>query len=127
MLQSASLMRVVEDWLRRLSVAQRVAVIPALLLLPLAALSVVTVFVLNEQELAFRQSVQESIQTLRPLTTLQTYLERAQVDELEAQSNEPTPRFSSLTHKIDRAFSSIEQSRRSADLPNQLIVNARRA
>lgn len=49
-----------EVLLRRLSVRQRMTAIIALLLLPLAVLSAVSMMVLNEQEMAFRDSVEES-------------------------------------------------------------------
>ena len=87
-----------EHHVRQLSVGQRVAVIIALLLLPMAVLSIVSAAVLNDQEMAFRESVEESIHTLLPLTTLEHYLQRALVDELEAQSNEPVP----AAHDVNR-------------------------
>lgn len=70
-----------EQHLRQLSVGQRIAVIIALLLLPMAVLSVVSAMILNDQEMAFRESVQESIHTLLPLTTLEHYLQRALIDD----------------------------------------------
>ncbi|TAL89362.1 MAG: hypothetical protein EPN62_03225, partial [Candidimonas sp.] len=60
-----------EVLLRRLSVRQRMMAVIAVLLLPLAVLSAVSMMVLNEQEIAFRDSVEESIHGLIPLTTLE--------------------------------------------------------
>ncbi|HYW75613.1 MAG TPA: GGDEF domain-containing protein [Gammaproteobacteria bacterium] len=116
-----------EHRLRRFTVAKRIAIIVGLLLLPMAALSVVSVIVLNHQELSFRESVQESIDTLLPLTTLENYLERAEVDELEAQTDTPVPNFATLTRNIDNTFSNIETSGQPQDLPQGLISAARRA
>ena len=99
---------VIERVLRRLSVGQRIGVIIALLLAPLATLSVVSAVVLNQQEMAFRDSVEESLHTLLPLTTLEQLLDRALVDELEAQSHESVPDFASLTENIDHTFTTVE-------------------
>ncbi|OBS10081.1 GGDEF domain-containing protein [Acidihalobacter prosperus] len=116
-----------EHLLRRLSVGQRIAIMLALLLLPMAALSVVSLDVLEHQELDFRQSVQESINALLPLATLEHYLERAQVDELEAETDTSAPNFTALTHNIDRSFSTIETTDDGPDLPAGLITQAQRA
>lgn len=51
----------------------------------------VGVGVLNEQEAAFSASVEESVTTLLPLSTLEHYLQRALVDELEEQTGESSP------------------------------------
>ena len=109
-----------EHQLRRLSVGQRIAAIIALLLLPMGALSLVSVTLLNEQEIAFRESVEESIHTLLPLTTLEHYLQRALVDELEAQSNESVPDFGALTENIDRTFARIEGSNQGLGLDGEV-------
>jgi len=116
-----------EQHLRQLSVGQRMAVIIALLLLPMAVLSVASAMVLNDQEMAFRESVEESIHTLLPLTTLEHYLQRALVDELEAQSNESVPNFAALTDNIDRSFASIETSLQGPDLPESMVTSAQQA
>lgn len=94
--------------LRKLSVGQRMASILALLLLPMAVLSTVSVAVLNDQEVAFRESVEESITTLLPISTLEHYLQRALVDEIEAQSMESVPNFAALSDNIDKTFATIE-------------------
>lgn len=116
-----------ERHLRKLSVGQRMAAIIALLLLPMAALSIASVAVLNDQEIAFRDSVEESIQTLLPLTTLEHYLQRALVDELEAQSNESVPNFAALTENIDRTFESIESKAPDPDLQETIVIDAQQA
>ena len=116
-----------EQHLRQLSVGQRIAVMIALLLLPMAVLSVVSAMVLNDQEMAFRESVQESIHTLLPLTTLEHYLQRALIDELEAQSNESVPNFAALTDNIDQSFASIETSAQGPDLPESMVTSAQQA
>ncbi|WP_329742203.1 GGDEF domain-containing protein [Dyella sp. A6] len=97
-----------EQRLRMFSVSQRLAMFLALVLLPMLILSVVSVSVLNDQELAFRDSVEESVTTLLPLNTLEHYLQRAMVDELEMQSSESTPGFAALSDSIDKTFASIE-------------------
>lgn len=97
-----------ERRLRRFSVSQRLAFFLVLVLLPLVALSVVSVAVLNEQEVAFSESVEESVTMLLPLSTLEHYLQRALVDELEAQSGQSSPNFAALADTIDRIFARVE-------------------
>jgi len=116
------------EWqLRRFSVGQRIAAAIALLLLPLAALSMASLVVLNDQEATFRETVEESIHTLLPLSTLEHYLQRALVDELKAQSNESVPNFTELTENIDKSFSSIDGSAHDTDLQADLVGDARKA
>jgi len=55
------------DKLRQWSVGQRISMIVLLLFLPLAGLSLVSVWVLNQEEMAFRDTVDESVRTLLPL------------------------------------------------------------
>ncbi|HET6806038.1 MAG TPA: hypothetical protein VFH59_11420, partial [Frateuria sp.] len=97
-----------ETRLRQLSVPQRLGLFLVLVLTPLVALSVVSVAVLNEQEMAFSDSVEESVTMLLPLGTLEHYLQRALVDELEEQSGQSSPNFAALADTIDRNFASIE-------------------
>ena len=97
-----------EQRLRQLSVAQRLALFLTLVLLPLVVLSVVSVAVLNEQEADFSESVEESVTTLLPLSTLEHYLQRALVDELEEQSGQTSPNFAALADTVDKTFASIE-------------------
>jgi diguanylate cyclase (GGDEF)-like protein len=97
-----------EQRLRRLSVAQRLAIFLVVVLLPLVALSVVSVAVLNQQETDFSESVEASVTMLLPLSTLEHYLQRALVDELEEQSGQPSPNFAALADTIDKTFASIE-------------------
>lgn len=116
-----------EEQLRRLSVSQRIAAVIALLLLPMAALSIASVVVLNDQEMAFRNSVEESIHTLLPLTTLEHYLEKALVDELEAQSDQSVPNFAALSVDIDRTFSRVESSGSGPNLSQRMVMSAQQA
>lgn len=118
---------ILERQLRKLSVGRRMGVILILLLLPLAALSMASVVVLNRQEIAFRDAVEESIHTLLPLTTLEHYLESALVDELEAQTRETVPDFATLTDSIDKSFANIESSGYATDLPEATVVSAQQA
>jgi diguanylate cyclase (GGDEF)-like protein len=97
-----------ERRLRQLTVAQRLALFLVLVLLPLVALSVVSVAVLNEQEAGFSESVEESVTMLLPLSTLEHYLQRALVDELEEQSGQSSPNFAAVADTIDKTFDSIE-------------------
>lgn len=99
----------IENKLRNLSVVQRMSVIVALLLLPMAVMTIVSVVTLNGQEADFRTTVQDSINTLLPLTTLELYLDRALVDDLEAETNTSTSNFAALTQDIDHTFNKIEQ------------------
>ena len=109
-----------EQRLRRLSVAQRLALFLLLVLLPLVALSVVSVAVLNEQEAAFSESVEESVTTLLPLSTLEHYLQRALVDELEEQTGESTPNFAALSDTIDKTFAGIESVDRGSGIASEV-------
>ncbi len=113
--------------LRRLSVRQRMTAIIALLLLPLALLSAVSLMVLNEQEMAFRDSVEESVHGLLPLSTLEHYLQQALVDELLAESHDSVPDFAALTQNVDSSFSSIQLGTNSKDLPEVVLADAQKA
>lgn len=116
-----------EDRLRQMTVGQRMAIILGLLLLPLAALSIVSTLVINDQEAQFRESVEESITTLLPLTTLEHYLQRALVDEMQAESNEAVPNFAALTDNIDKSFAAVESGAQGTDLTLQPIEEAQHA
>jgi diguanylate cyclase (GGDEF)-like protein len=113
-----------ETLLRRLSVRRRVMALIAVLLLPLAVLSAVSMIILNEQEMAFRDSVEESIHGLIPLTTLEYYLQQALVDELLAESNDAVPGFAGLTRNIDKSFSSIGVGMDGKDVPKEALKDA---
>lgn len=119
--------RSLEVLLRRLSVRQRMMAIVALLLLPLAVLSGVSMVVLSEQEMAFRDSVEESVHGLLPLATLEHYLQQALVDELLAESRDSVPDFAGLTQNVDNSFSSIQLGTNSKDVPKQIIDDAQKA
>lgn len=116
-----------EMLLRKLSVRQRMTTIIALLLLPLAVLSAVSMMVLNEQEMAFRDSVEESVHGLLPLTTLEYYLQQALVDELLAESHDSVPDFAALTQNVDNSFSNIQLGSNSTDVPKQVLDDAQNA
>lgn len=112
---------------RRLSVRQRITLIVALLLLPMAGLSIVSVVVLNRQEIAFRDAVEESVHTLLPLSTLEHYLERTLVIELAAESHESMPGFAALTQSIDSNFATVEETHFRSDLPTDEVATAHQA
>ncbi|MEO6986627.1 MAG: hypothetical protein ABI155_14935, partial [Paralcaligenes sp.] len=116
-----------EVLLRRLSVRQRMMTVIAVLLLPLAVLSAVSIMVLNDQEMAFRDSVEESVHGLIPLTTLEYYLQQALVDELLAESNDSVPGFVALTQNIDNSFSSIGVGMDSKDMPADILEDAQKS
>lgn len=116
-----------ERTLRRFTVGRRIGLIIVLLLVPLATLSLVSMAVLNRQEIAFRDSVEESLHALLPLTTLEQLLERAMVDELEAQSHESVPDFASLTQNIDRSFATVEMAASGSDVPMDRLTAAQQA
>ncbi|NII09717.1 diguanylate cyclase [Oleiagrimonas sp. C23AA] len=118
---------ILEQRLRALSVGQRMAIMLGVLLLPLAAMSAISMIVLNQQEMGYRASVDESIHTLLPLTTLEHYLQRSLVDELETETHESVPDFAALTDNIDRSFSAIQSTGATKDLPRQLIDEAHQA
>jgi diguanylate cyclase (GGDEF)-like protein len=113
--------------LRQLSVGQRISLIVLVLFLPLAGLSLISVLVLNQEEIAFRDTVDESVRTLLPLSTLEHYLERAMVIELASESKQTIPGFSELTQNIDNRFEAVEGSPRNGDLPIQEVDSARQA
>lgn len=113
--------------MRRFSVRQRMLAIIALLLLPLAVLSAVSMAVLNEQEMAFRDSVEESLHGLLPLGTLEYYLQQALVDELLAESNDSVPGFAVLTQNVDNSFSGIQVGTDSGDVPKDILDDAKNA
>lgn len=113
--------------LRQLSVAQRISLVVLTLFVPLAALSAVSVLVLNQEELAFRDTVDESVRTLLPLSTLEHYLERAMVIELASESKQTIPGFSELTQNIDNRFEAVEGGPGGRDLPEQEVASARQA
>jgi diguanylate cyclase (GGDEF)-like protein len=115
-----------EQRLRHLSVARRLALFLLLVLLPLVALSVVSVAVLNEQEAAFSESVEESVTTLLPLSTLEHYLQRALVDELEEQTGQSSPNFAALSDTIDKTFAGIESVDRGSGIASE-VDEARQA
>jgi len=117
----------VEALLRRLSVRHRMMAVIAILLLPLAVLSAVSVIVLDEQEMAFRDSVEESVHGLIPLTTLEYYLQQALVDELLAESNDSVPGFAGLTRNIDNSFSSIGVGMDGKDVPRTVLEDAQKS
>ncbi|MGB7754721.1 MAG: diguanylate cyclase [Salinisphaera sp.] len=117
----------IEAALRRFSVRRRTAVILALVLLPLGVLSVVSLVVLDKQQSAFQQSVQESIDTLLPLTTLEHYLQSAQLDELEAETGKPLGDARTLATRIDAIFSRMRRTAQPADLSTDLVHSAERA
>lgn len=117
----------VEAFLRRFSVGRRLAAIVVVLLLPLGALSIVSVSVLDRQDVLFRESVDESIHTLLPLASLEQYLQRALVDELEARSGEHVANFGALTSSIDDTFSRLQAEANTADMSPREISDARAA
>lgn len=114
-------------FLRRFSVGKRIAAIVLLMLLPLAGLSVFSAVVLSRQEVSFGESVEESIHTLLPITSLEQYLQRALVDELEAASGERVANFGALTTNIDDTFSRLQDETSATDLLWQELGSARSA
>lgn len=113
--------------LRKLSVRQRMMAVIAVLLLPLAMLSAVSMMVLNEQEISFRDSVEESVHGLIPLTTLEYYLQQALVDELLAESNDSVPDFAGLAQNIDNSFASIGVGTDNKDVPKDVLEDAQKS
>jgi len=116
-----------DDKLRQWSVGQRISLIVLVLFLPLAGLSLISVLVLNQEEIAFRDTVDESVRTLLPLSTLEHYLERAMVIELASESKQTIPGFSELTQNIDNRFEAVEGGPGHTDLPEQEVASARQA
>ncbi len=115
-----------EVLLRRFTLRQRMLAILLILLLPLAVLSTVSMVVLNEQETAFRDTVEESVHALIPLTTLEYYLQQALVDEMLAESSDKVPDFAHLTNNVDRSFSHIEVGADARDIPRNVLDEAHR-
>ncbi|KEZ78169.1 diguanylate cyclase [Salinisphaera hydrothermalis C41B8] len=117
----------VESALRRVSVGRRTIAVLVLLLLPLGVLSIVSVAVLDAQQSAFRESVQESIDTLMPLTTLEYYLQSARIDGLEAETGQPESNTQTLAARIDTTFARMGRAEANPDLSAHLVESARTA
>lgn len=115
-----------ERQLRQWPVGRRVVIMLGALSLPMLALSVASVAVVNQQEMTFRESVEESVHTLMPLTTLERYLQQALVDELMAETSESVPDFAALTENIDDSFASVDASGHSRDLPEDMVAAAQK-
>jgi len=94
--------------LRKLSVGSRVALAALVLLLPLSVLIPASVVVLQRQEAELERSIDDGIEALVPLGTLEYDLQRALSDELIAQSGESVPDFGGLTQSVDRVFAALD-------------------
>lgn len=96
-----------ERVLRRVSIGSRLAVAASVLLLPLCVLIPASVWIVQRQEAELERSIDEQIDVLLPLSTLEYDLQRALRDELMARSGEDVPDFGGLTQSIDRVFSQV--------------------
>jgi len=96
-----------ERFLRKVSIGKRLAAAAFVLLLPLCVLIPASVVVVQRQEAQLKHTIDEQIDALVPLSTLEYDLQRALNDELMAQTGEEVPDFGGLTQSVDRAFARV--------------------
>jgi len=113
--------------LRRMNVAKRATIAVLTLAVPTTVLIAVTVIALQREETHMQRAVDEAVDTLVPIATLQYDLQRALTDDLEAESGESVPDFGSLTTSIDRAFTQLRSGRGDRDLPAGAVKDAQSA
>lgn len=112
-----------ERALRRLKVGKRASIAVLALVLPMTVLIGITVATIEGEETELRDALDEAVDVLVPLATLEYDLQRALTDELEAESGESVPDFDGLTISIDRVFTQL----RSASGDSDMIDDAQKA
>lgn len=116
-----------EKTLRRISVGKRLAIASAALVLPMTILIAASVMVLQQQESELHITIEASVDTLLPLTTLEYDLQRALTDELEAETRQSVPDYGGLTGSIDRLFFKLRSQTADPALPSGVIRSAQQA
>ena len=99
-----------ERYLRRVKLRRRFTIAGILLVLPMTCLIVASVIVLQQQEADIHQAIDEGVNVLVPLTTLEYDLQRALTDELDAQTGQSVPDYGGLSVSIDRLLSHLRSS-----------------
>ena len=113
--------------LRRVSVGTRTLIAGIVLVLPMTVLITVSVHVLTRQETQLRAAVEEAVQELVPLTTLEYDLQRALTDDLEAQTGQSVPDYGGLTGAIDRLITQLESESANSGIPAASVRAAQKS
>ncbi len=116
-----------EKTLRRISVGKRLAIASAALVLPMTILIAASAMVLQQQESELHKTIEASVDTLLPLTTLEYDLQRALTDELEAETGQSVPDYGGLTGSIDRLFFKLRSQTADPAMPSGAIRSAQQA
>lgn len=116
-----------ERTLRRVTVGRRFAIAGLLLVVPMTILIVVSVVVLQRQEADIHQAIEEGVNVLVPLTTLEYDLQRAVTDELDAETGQTLPDYGGLTVSIDRLLSQLRAEPENPDVSETAIITAQDA
>ena len=119
--------RRVRTTLRRLSIGRRCALAGIVLVLPMTFLIAATAIVLQREEASLHGTIDEAVNALVPLTSLEYDLQRALTDELEARSGTAVPDFGGLTGSIDRLFARLRHDAGNPDVPEPSIEAAQQA
>ncbi|SFI22987.1 diguanylate cyclase (GGDEF) domain-containing protein [Modicisalibacter xianhensis] len=119
--------RWLESTLRRISVGKRMAIAALTLVVPMTALITVSVSVLQHQERELHHTIDEAVNLLVPLATLEYDLQRALTDALSAETGEPVPDYGGLTLSIDRLFSELSSAAPEPDMDADMIAQAQQA
>lgn len=106
-----------ESTLRRISVGKHMAIAALTLALPMTALITVSVTVLQHQERELHHTIDEAVNLLVPLATLEYDLQRALTDALSAETGEPVPDYGGLTSAIDPPLARYGLRRNCSKLP----------
>lgn len=113
-----------ERYLRRVKLRRRFTIAGILLVLPMTCLIVASVIVLQQQEADIHQAIDEGVNVLVPLTTLEYDLQRALTDELDAQTGQSVPDYGGLSVSIDRLLSHLRSSPDNPDLSVSALDSA---
>lgn len=116
-----------ESTLRRISVGKRMAIAALTLVLPMTALITASVSVLQHQERELHHTIDEAVNLLVPLATLEYDLQRALTDALSAETGEPVPDYGGLTSSIDRLFTEMLSTAPEPDMDVRAIEEAQQA
>lgn len=116
-----------EQSMRRVSVGMRTLIAGLVLVLPMTVLIAISVHILARQEGELRGTIEEAVQELVPLTTLEYDLQRAIADDLEAQTGQSVPDYGGLTVTIDRLIARLNSESANPDIPAASVRSARKS
>lgn len=116
-----------ERTVRQISVGKRSAVAAVVLVLPMTLLIAATMVVLQRQETDLHHTIDEAVNALVPMTTLEYDLQRALTDDLDAETNQSIPDYGGLTSSIDRLFSQLRGQSTDPTIPVASINSAQMA